>query len=291
MKFKNPQNFLEGYKKIEKMISHETKMEPTVVCTRCRKILKVKELLTLKNVCPYCCQHFPVSARQRIDWLCDTDTFEERDSDLTSINILDFPEYDSKLKKARQESTEMDAVVCGFAKIEGQSTAVFVMESKFMMGSMGSVVGEKITRLFESSRIMALPVIGFTVSGGARMQEGIISLMQMAKVNGAVKLHSDAGLLYMCVLSNPTTGGVSASFAMGADIIIAEPFAVIGFAGRRVIEQTTGTKLPEDFQRSEFLLEHGFIDNIIHRERLRSYISLILKLHKKPARRLSNDRI
>lgn len=281
MVFKKPKNPLEGMAKLARKVSHETIAELTTNCPNCNKTLGEHELLELRNVCPYCSWHFRINARQRIDFICDANSFEERDGDLISDNILEFPGYDRKLKNARLESAEKEAVVCGRAKISGNPVAVFVMEPYFMMGSMGRVVGEKITRLFEYAKEAGLPVIGFTVSGGARMQEGIISLMQMAKISGAVKLHSDANLLYLCVLTDPTTGGVSASFAMEADIIIAEPFALVGFAGPRVIEQTIRKKLPVGFQRAEFLLEKGFIDDIVHRKRLRSYLSLILRLHKK----------
>ena len=169
----------------------------------------------------------------------------------------------------------------GIAKSGGEEYVLFVMNSEFMMGSMGTVVGEKITRAFELALSKEIPVVGFTTSGGARMQEGIYSLMQMAKVSGAVKRHSDAGLLYITVLTDPTTGGVTASFAMEGDIILAEPKALVGFAGARVIEQTTGQKLPEGFQRSEFLLEHGFVDAIVPRDRLKSEIENILRIHSR----------
>ena len=200
---------------------------------------------------------------------------------MQSENIIDFPNYDEKLAAARKKSHDKDAVVYGIGVIGGSEAVVFAMNSEFMMGSMGTVVGEKITRAFELALEKGLPVVGFTTSGGARMQEGIFSLMQMAKISGAVKRHSDAGLLYITVLTDPTTGGVTASFAMQGDVIIAEPNALVGFAGARVIEQTTGSKLPEGFQRSEFLLEHGFIDIIEERERLKDTVSNILKIHNK----------
>ena len=220
-----------------------------------------------------------MNAHDRIDLVCDK--FSELDADMQSKNIIDFPNYDEKLAAARKKSHDKDAVVYGIGVIGGSEAVVFAMNSEFMMGSMGTVVGEKITRAFELALEKGLPVVGFTTSGGARMQEGIFSLMQMAKISGAVKRHSDAGLLYITVLTDPTTGGVTASFAMQGDVIIAEPNALVGFAGARVIEQTTGSKLPEGFQRSEFLLEHGFIDIIEERERLKDTVSNILKIHNK----------
>jgi acetyl-CoA carboxylase carboxyl transferase subunit beta len=203
------------------------------------------------------------------------------DGDMVSRNIINFPDYDKRLKNASLESAEKDAVICGTCKIGGQNTAIFIMEPYFMMGSMGTVVGEKITRLFEMATDEHIPVVAFTVSGGARMQEGILSLMQMAKTSGAVKRHSDAGNLFIAVLTDPTTGGVTASFASEADITIAEPFALIGFAGPRVIEQTIRKKLPDGFQRSEFLMEKGFIDDIVDRKRQKEYLTLLLRLHQK----------
>jgi len=249
-------------------------------CVNCSQLVQNGELDELYHVCPFCNYHFKVSARQRITWICDIGSFVEHDTDLISQNILDFPDYDTKLEKSRKESAEKEAVICGIGNLSGMPVAIFAMEPSFMMGSMGSVVGEKITRLFETATEKSLPVVGFIVSGGARMQEGIISLMQMAKTSGAVRQHNDAGNLYLCVLTNPTTGGVTASFAMEADIIVAEPLALIGFAGPRVIEQTTRQQLPDGFQRAEFLLTKGFVDDIVHRKNQRDYISLVLELHK-----------
>ncbi|PWM44759.1 MAG: acetyl-CoA carboxylase carboxyl transferase subunit beta [Clostridiales bacterium] len=280
MIFKKPTNILEGHAKLQKKVAVEEN-ELTVICPKCKKTLYNGELSDNFNICPYCRYHFRINARQRINMICDENSFCETDKDLVSKNILNFPEYDKKLKNAKLESSENDGVICGKCKIGGMPTALFVMEPYFMMGSMGSVVGEKITRLFETALSGSLPVVGFTVSGGARMQEGIISLMQMAKVSGAVKNHSDGGNLFICILTDPTTGGVTASFAMEGDIIIAEPGALIGFAGPRVIEQTIRKKLPLGFQRAEFLLEKGFVDDIIDRKKQRSYITKLLKMHKK----------
>ncbi|MBQ9696516.1 MAG: acetyl-CoA carboxylase carboxyl transferase subunit beta, partial [Oscillospiraceae bacterium] len=189
--------------------------------------------------------------------------------------------YSEKLEKARATTKEEDAGVCGIANVCGTECAVFLMDSRFMMASMGSVVGEKITRTFEYATEHGLPVVGFTASGGARMQEGVISLMQMAKVSGAVKNHSNAGLLYITVLTDPTTGGVTASFAMQGDVILAEPKALVGFAGRRVVEQTTKSELPSNFQSAEFLLDHGFVDAIVPRSELRDTLAELLSIHKK----------
>ncbi|MDD4799347.1 MAG: acetyl-CoA carboxylase, carboxyltransferase subunit beta [Clostridia bacterium] len=281
MIFKKPSNTLEGQAKKERKLFKKIEQEPSLVCPKCKKALKLGDLSANYYLCPYCKHHFRLKARQRIDLVCDPQSLVEFDSNLTSKNILGFPEYDNKLEKAKLESEENEGVICGECKIGGIKTAIFVMEANFMMGSMGSVVGEKITRLFEMATKESLPVVGFTVSGGARMQEGIISLMQMAKTSGAVKRHSDKGCLFLCVLTDPTTGGVTASFAMEGDIIIAEPNALIGFAGPRVIEQTIRKKLPEGFQRAEFLLEKGFVDDIVDRKKQKGYISKILKMHAK----------
>lgn len=230
-------------------------------------------------VCPSCGRHNRVGARERIATVADRGSFRELFAEYRSRDFLEFPGYTEKLKKAVEATGENEAVICGTVKLDGVPAAVFAMDSRFMMASMGSVVGEKITLLFEEATKRSLPVVGFTASGGARMQEGIISLMQMAKVSGAVKRHSDAGLLYITVLTDPTTGGVTASFAMQGDILIAEPGALIGFAGRRVVEQTTGGTLPDNFQTSEFLLEHGFIDAIVPRSALRDALSRLLRIH------------
>ena len=201
------------------------------------------------------------------------------DADLQPVDRLQFPQYPEKLAKARKGSGEAEGVITGTAKIGGMRCAVFFMDARFIMGSMGAVVGEKITRLFEHATKRKLPVIGYAVSGGARIQEGVFSLMQMAKTSGAVLRHSQKGLLYIVVLTHPTTGGVTASFAMEADIILAEPKALIGFAGPRVIEQTMRQTLPEGFQRAEFLLEKGFVDRIVPRNAQKKELTQLLKLH------------
>ena len=250
-----------------------------VTCKKCSFETTEYEMLKNYHICPNCGFAYRLSARDRIGLMTDRHSFKELFTGLTSTNFLEFPNYQDKLDKARSATKEEDAVVCGTAKIGGKPCAVFVMDSKFMMASMGSVVGEKITRLFEYATEEKLPVVGFTASGGARMQEGIISLMQMAKVSGAVKNHSNAGLLYLTILTDPTTGGVTASFAMQGDIILAEPKALVGFAGRRVVEQTTKSQLPDNFQSAEFLLEHGFVDAIVPRDQLKDTIAQILAMH------------
>lgn len=252
--------------------------EPEKNCPNCHKDIPLSRLWANDLVCP-CGHHFRMKARQRIHMIADKDSFNELNSDMQSGNPLGFSGYKEKLETVRTVSGEKEAVICGTAEIGGQSCCIFVMESYFMMGSMGSVVGEKITLLFEYATEHRLPVIGFTVSGGARMQEGLLSLMQMAKTSAAVKRHSDAGLLYIAVLTDPTTGGVTASFAMEADIILAEPGATVGFAGARVIEQTTKKALPKGFQTSEFVLEHGFVDGITRRSNQKKLLVELLKMH------------
>lgn len=221
-----------------------------------------------------------MTAPERIEAVCDRDTFQETDAGLVSANPLDFDGYSEKTASLRAKTSLGDAVVTGRCRVGGTPCLIGVMDSRFMMGSMGSVVGEKLTRLFEAGAEDHLPVIVFTASGGARMQEGIISLMQMAKVSAAVGKHSGEGQLYVTVLTDPTTGGVTASFAMLGDIILAEPEALIGFAGPRVIEGTIRAKLPEGFQKSEFLLEHGFVDAIVPRAEMRKTLSRLLQWHK-----------
>ena len=252
--------------------------EPEQTCPNCHKSIPVSRLWANLNVCP-CGHHFRLGARQRIRLIADRDSFRELDRKLQSRDPLAFSGYSAKLETARMSSNELEAVICGTAAIGGEAVCLFAMEPGFMMGSMGTVVGEKLTRLFEYALEHRLPVVGFTVSGGARMQEGLLSLMQMAKVSGAVKRHADAGLLYITVLTDPTTGGVTASFAMEGDIILAEPNATVGFAGARVIEQTTRKQLPKGFQKSEFLLEHGFVDAIVARRDLKDTISMLLYIH------------
>lgn len=281
--FRKPKNELEESGKKRKQVSEKKKKEEEkaqFACPKCKENMPWDEFEKNNLVCR-CGYHHKMSARRRIDFIADNGSFAELYADLFSKDILAFPEYAEKLQKAQAASGEKEAVLCGTAKIEGTACALFVMEGDFMMGSMGSVVGEKVTRLFEYACEERLPVVGFTVSGGARMQEGIISLMQMAKTSGAVKRHGDDGNLYLCVLTNPTTGGVTASFAMEADITLAEPGALIGFAGPRVIEQTIRRKLPPGFQTAEFLLEKGFVDRITPRNEQRELVGKILSMHEK----------
>ncbi len=278
--FRKPKNELEGEQtenkpNLDNSVAHK--------CAKCRAIVLAKEKQDNLNVCPKCGYHDKIGARDRIMALCDEQSVVELDGDLKSSNKLNFPDYDQKLEKAMESAGENEGVVCVKASIEGQEAVVFAMEYRFMMGSMGTVVGEKITRAFEYASDNGLPIVGFTLSGGARMQEGILSLMQMAKTSSAVKRHSDKGLLYIAVQCNPTTGGVTASFASNADIIIAEPSALVGFAGPRVIEQTMRQKLPAKFQSAEFVQEKGFIDLIVSRLELKDKLAKILKLHQRRA--------
>lgn len=252
--------------------------EPEKVCPNCHKSIPLSRLWSNYNTCS-CGYHFRMSALQRLAFIADRDTFSELFSDIETQDPINFPGYQQKLEMTRISSKEDEAVICGTVKIGGHECCIFIMESYFMMGSMGTAVGERITRTFEYATEHKLPVVGFTVSGGARMQEGLFSLMQMAKTSGAVKRHSDAGLFYLTVLTDPTTGGVTASFAMEGDIIIAEPGATVGFAGARVIEQTTRKTLPKGFQKSEFLLEHGFVDAIAPRDIQKNMISSLLAIH------------
>ncbi|MBR1591496.1 MAG: acetyl-CoA carboxylase carboxyltransferase subunit beta [Ruminococcus sp.] len=251
----------------------------TVKCPRCQSPVLLQKYEELHRVCPDCNYHGRLSSSERIEITFDEGSFAELDGNLISRNPIDFPEYPEKQEELRKNTGLNDAVVTGTAMIKGIKTVAGIMDSRYMMGSMGSVVGEKITRAFEYAVENQLPVILFTASGGARMQEGIVSLMQMAKTAGAVKRHSDAGGLYITVLTDPTTGGVTASFASLGDIIIAEPKVLIGFAGRRVIESTIRQRLPEDFQLAEFMQEHGFVDIIVERKKMRSTLSHLLKIH------------
>lgn len=250
-------------------------------CSKCLKVVYEDDLYASMKVCPHCGHHFRLSARQRIACTVDEHSFSEWNESLCGSNPLSFPGYDEKLKSARALTGLNDAVLTGSATIGGKKTALAVMDGNFMMGSMGFAVGEKITLAVERAMKEQLPIIIFTVSGGARMQEGMVSLMQMAKVSSALQRFSQMGLLYITVLTDPTTGGVSASFAMLGDIILSEPNALVGFAGRRVIEQTIRQTLPEDFQTAEFVLSHGFIDAIVTREKMAQTLTQLLHLHER----------
>ncbi len=251
-----------------------------VKCTNCKEILYKEDVKNNFSICPNCGKYFRISARRRIKHIIDENTFEEIDKDMKTSDMLNFDGYKDKIKSLQEKTNIQEAIQIGTGKINGEKVAIGVMDSNFFMGSMGSVVGEKICRLVEIAIKDRLPVILFCVSGGARMQEGMISLMQMAKTAAAIAKLDEAGLLYISVLTDPTTGGVTASFASLGDIILAEPGALIGFAGPRVIEQTIKQKLPDGFQSSEFLLQHGFIDKIVERKDMKQTLYNIVKLHK-----------
>ena len=248
-------------------------------CNKCGKGIFTEDYKKNLYICPKCGGYLRMPAQKRIEFLTEADSFEEWDTGLSTENPLHMIGYPDKIK-ALQDKTKLDeAVITGKARIGENEVALMVMDGRFLMASMGEVVGEKIARGVERATKEKLPVIIFTCSGGARMQEGMTSLMQMAKTSAAIRRHSDAGLLYISVLTNPTTGGVTASFAMLGDIIFAEPGARIGFAGRRVVEQVTGETLPDSFQTAEFQLENGFIDEIVPRDKQPEHLALLLSLH------------
>lgn len=252
-------------------------------CKNCNEIIYTKEIERNLNVCPKCDYHFRISARERIDLIIDEGTFVEMDATMESVDFLDFKDskkYKDRIKAAVKKSRG-DAVICGQGLCEGLPVVVSVFDFSFMGGSMGSVVGEKITRAIEKGLETKAPVIVFSSSGGARMQESILSLMQMAKTSAALAKLKKAGLPFISVLTDPTTGGVTASFAMLGDINMAEPRALIGFAGPRVIEQTIRQTLPDGFQRSEYLLEHGMVDMIVRRAEMKARLSQILRIFTK----------
>ena len=277
--------FKKTYTLIDTKYKSQLRQEPNIPeglwrkCKKCGQPVYAEDVKENYYICPKCKAYFRVHAYRRIEMLADKGSFQEWNKEMPFSNPLDFPGYEEKVQAAREKTRLNEAIVTGFCRIDGEPAAVGVCDARFLMSSMGHIVGEKITRAVERATAEKLPVIIFTCSGGARMQEGIVSLMQMAKTSAALKRHSDAGQLYVSVLTDPTTGGVTASFAMLGDIILAEPKALIGFAGPRVIEQTIGQKLPKGFQRSEFLLEHGFVDRIVEREEMKDVLAQILEIH------------
>lgn len=281
--FKQRQQRLKIFQSSRKKIVHYVKKEVPQnmfhTCLKCNESIAYMDLIEHKYVCPRCGYHFKISARERIRQIIDENTFVEMDKYIASKNKEHFEGYDEKLEKYKHATGLYEAVVCGSGKIKGIKVAIAVMDSNFMMGSMGSVVGEKITRTIEMAQRKKLPLLIFSSSGGARMQEGIVSLMQMAKTSSALKRFNDEGGFYISILTHPTTGGVSASFAMLGDIILAEPDALIGFAGKRVIEKTINEVLPEGFQHAEFVQEKGFIDLIVERKDMKKTLYDLLKIH------------
>ncbi|GBU10821.1 acetyl-CoA carboxylase beta subunit [Erysipelotrichaceae bacterium] len=274
----------------ERVLRYKQPVEPEKIevpddlykqCPSCDKVLHVEEVKINQVVCPNCGYHFRIRAIDRIQYLFDADSFQEFHKMILSKNPLDFPGYEEKIKAIKKNTNLNEAVLTGYARIRGEKIVIAVMDSQFLMGSMGSAVGEKITRAIERATHEKLSLLIFSASGGARMQEGLYSLMQMAKTAAALARHSKAGQFYISILTDPTTGGVSASFAMLGDIIIAEPGALICFAGPRVIEQTINQKLPEGFQTAEFLLEKGFIDIVVSRNKLRTTLAKLVALHSK----------
>ncbi len=249
-------------------------------CENCKEIVYKETVRENLNICPNCGHYFRMHIGKRLDLMIDKDTYERFNYNIDTTNPLDLEDYPKKLKALREKTGLEEAVACGTGKIHGEKVVICIMDSGFLMGSMGIVVGEKITYAIEQALKQRLPLVIFSVSGGARMQEGIISLMQMAKTTSALAKLNEAGLLYISVLTDPTYGGVTASFASLGDIVLAEPHAMIGFAGPRVIEQTIGEALPEGFQTAEFLLEHGFIDKIVEREQLKDTIYQLIQYHK-----------
>lgn len=265
---------------LKKMRDGAGDREGIVECPECHEKMGREVLAMKKHVCPDCGYYFSMSAAERIALICDDGSFKELDKNLRTKNPIEFPGYRKKLSEVKAQTGMEDAVMTGIGKIQGEKVAIGVLDSRFLMGSMGTVVGEKIARLAETARRKKLPLVIFSASGGARMQEGLFSLLQMAKTSAAVEMYKQAGGLFISCLTNPTTGGVSASYANLGDIIIAEPNALICFAGPRVIEQTIGQKLPEGFQRSEFLLEHGMLDMVVERQELRETLGKLIRLHK-----------
>lgn len=277
-------SFLSKRKKLyslRKLRANHFGRDEVIDCPKCEEKM-IRGVLAKKGfVCPVCGYYHKISAAERIEMICDAGSFKEMNRGLKTKNPIKFPEYRSRLELFRQQTGMNDAVMTGIGQIEGEKAAVAVLDGTFFMGSMGTVVGEKIARLAETAQRKRLPLVIFSASGGARMQEGLFSLLQMAKTAGAVENFKDAGGLFISCLTHPTTGGVSASYASLGDILIAESGALIGFAGPRVISQTIGQELPEGFQRAEFLLEHGMLDMVVERQELRGVIARLLRMHKR----------
>ena len=292
------QGMMEGGKMVHFREKHNIKIKPRdyendvllnlphvpdkmfIKCPHCKCSIHSGDI-GIEKICPKCSYNFRITASERLKITVDIDSFNELFEGIKSDNPIGFPNYLEKLEELRMKTGLDEAVLTGKASIDDQKILIGIMDSRFIMGSMGRLVGEKITKLFELATVEHLPVIIFTASGGARMQEGIISLMQMEKISAAVQRHSSAGLLYISILTDPTTGEVTASFAMQGDIILAEPGALIGFAGKRVINETLRRDLPENFQKSEYLLEHGFVDTVMDRKQMKETLSLLLSLHSK----------
>lgn len=247
-------------------------------CPHCNRII-LQNQITEDYCCPHCSEHLHFPAYERINWLVDDESFVEWDQELEAANPLEFPGYSEKLAKSSEQTHLKEAVITGKATLNKRAIAIGVMDKRFVMASMGTVVGEKITRLFEKATKEKLPVVLYISSGGARMQEGILSLMQMAKISQVIAKHQEAGVFYCAVLTNPTTGGVTASFAMQGDITLAEPRAIVGFAGKRVIEQTIKSKLTKEFQQAEWVFDNGFIDSIVPRSQQKQIITQLVHAH------------
>ena len=265
---------------MKKLMDNYLPADQLIACPKCLRDVPIAQKEENLSVCPYCGYHWPIGAKRRLELLMDAGRYRELNADLCAGDPLGFPGYPEKLQKAREAAGMNEAVLTATGMIDGRRCVTCVLDGRFMMGSMGAAVGEKLTLAIEYAQRNRLPLIIFSASGGARMQEGILSLMQMAKTSAALRRFSEKGLLYISVLTDPTTGGVTASFASLGVVILAEPGALIGFAGPRVIEQTIGEKLPEDFQRAEFMMEHGFVDAVVARGELRGALSELLLLHQ-----------
>ncbi|MBQ9464539.1 MAG: acetyl-CoA carboxylase carboxyltransferase subunit beta [Lachnospiraceae bacterium] len=290
----NPLNAFEKRKQALQSLKQLRRPNPDKqkTCPACQATIEKKKLMSTFYVCPHCGHYLTLGAKRRVRLTVDKDSFKELGGGIVSTDPLDFPEYQEKVRAAAEKTKIHEAVLTGVGRIDGIPAAVGVLDSRFLMGSMGVAVGDKIARLIEYADRRDLPLIIFSASGGARMQEGILSLMQMAKTAAAVEQFSENGGLFISVLTHPTTGGVTASFASLGDVILAEPGALIGFAGPRVIQQTLGEKLPEGFQSAEFMLQHGFLDAIVERKDLKKALSQLLKLHgyrsQAPSRSITN---